>query len=206
MPIIRLHPSEGDDVLRFDLKEILVALGPDVRSLYWSVGNLPCHDQKLDATGEGADLLEELTRTGERIIGTRLVEIALSVRQIIWGEFKGYRDQSSEKPRVSLVAIDSTFWEVDSEEASFLNRIAKAFDHVEKLDLVFVLHHVRCDDEYGDDAKLIGVYRSHKSAETAIARLRGLSGFRDHPTGFHIAEFQLDKDHWEEGFIKTSDA
>ena len=65
---------------------------------------------------------------------------------------------------------------------------------------VFVLHHVRADDEYGDDAKLIGVYRARKTADAAIARLSNQPGFRDHPAGFSVDEYPLDKDHWTEGF------
>lgn len=64
----------------------------------------------------------------------------------------------------------------------------------------FILHHVRADDEYGDDAKLIGVYRSRPAADAAITRLSSQPGFRDFPTGFTIGEYELDKDHWCEGF------
>lgn len=69
------------------------------------------------------------------------------------------------------------------------------------MDTVYVLHHVRADDEYGDDAKLIGVYRSKRAATGAITRLRGQPGFRVHPAGFHIGAYPLDKDHWTEGFV-----
>ena len=65
---------------------------------------------------------------------------------------------------------------------------------------VYVLHHVRKDDEYGDDAKLIGIYRSAAKANDAIARLAHLPGFRDHPEGFHVDRYKLDEDHWAEGF------
>ncbi|MEO1526868.1 MAG: hypothetical protein AAFX06_15635 [Planctomycetota bacterium] len=65
---------------------------------------------------------------------------------------------------------------------------------------VFVLHHIRADDEYGDDAKLIGVYRSRSAADAAIARLSDQPGFRDHTAGFAVNEYPLDKDHWTEGF------
>lgn len=65
---------------------------------------------------------------------------------------------------------------------------------------VFVVHHVRRDDEYGDDAKFIGVYRFRESANAAIVRLRPQPGFRDHPAGFSVDEYELDKDHWCEGF------
>lgn len=70
------------------------------------------------------------------------------------------------------------------------------------MDHVYLLHHVREDDEHGDDAKLIGVYRSEANARLAIERLSAQSGFRDYPAGFEIGRMQLDKDHWEEGFIR----
>ena len=65
---------------------------------------------------------------------------------------------------------------------------------------VYVLQHVRSDDEYGDDAKLIGVYRSAEAAALAMTRLRDQPGFRDHPSGFCAEPYELDKDHWVEGF------
>jgi homoserine kinase type II len=64
---------------------------------------------------------------------------------------------------------------------------------------VYVLHHVR---EVGDseDTKLIGVYRTEDAARAAIERLSPMPGFRNHPNGFHIDRYELDKDHWAEGF------
>ncbi|WP_199560110.1 DUF7336 domain-containing protein [Sphingomonas psychrotolerans] len=67
---------------------------------------------------------------------------------------------------------------------------------------VYLLHHVREDDEYREDAKLIGVYRSHASAKHAIDRLSSQPGFRDYPAGFEIGKYALDQDHWEEGFVR----
>jgi len=68
---------------------------------------------------------------------------------------------------------------------------------------VFILHHVRIDAEHGDDAKLIGVYRSEPAAAEAISRLRGQPGFLDNPDGFHIEAYRLDEDHWTEGFVSA---
>jgi len=205
MPTIRLHLGTTDTVLLFDLKYILAALGDDGFSAYWAVGDVA--SEKLDATGAGAGALENLVKSGERVIGRRLAEIAEGVNQVIWGEFKGYKDQLAETPRVELIAFDSSWWDVRSVEAPLLDRVRKAFaKYVQEMDLLYVLHHVRADDEYGDHAKLIGVYRSRESAEAAIVRLRNLPGFRDHPAGFQIGAYQMDKDHWAEGFISWQDA
>jgi hypothetical protein len=70
---------------------------------------------------------------------------------------------------------------------------------------VFLLHHVRSDDEYADNAKLIGTYSSRDAAVAAIERLREQRGFRDHPEGWDIQQYILDDDHWEEGFVTAPD-
>lgn len=64
-----------------------------------------------------------------------------------------------------------------------------------------MLHHIRNDDELGDDAKLIGVYRSQGAVTDAITRLRSQPGFRDHPNGFQSDAYRLDEDQWGEGFV-----
>lgn len=73
------------------------------------------------------------------------------------------------------------------------------------MDTVYVLHHVRSDDEYGEDAKLIGVYRSADAAASAVNRLKGQPGFIDYPNGFHISAYRLDRDHWEDGFVNATE-
>jgi len=65
---------------------------------------------------------------------------------------------------------------------------------------VFVLQHVR---RYGDDeenVKFIGVYSSQSAADSAIRRLSIQPGFKDSPDGFAVDEYEIDKDHWCEGF------
>jgi hypothetical protein len=72
---------------------------------------------------------------------------------------------------------------------------------------VYVLEHVRADDEYRESAKFIGVFSEEAGAQAAIARLLPLPGFRDHPAGFEISKCELDKgDGWAEGFISWDEA
>lgn len=58
----------------------------------------------------------------------------------------------------------------------------------------------------------IGVYRTEHSALSAVERLASQPGFSQHPyvvdfesseddQGFHVSEYELDKDHWTEGFV-----
>jgi hypothetical protein len=66
---------------------------------------------------------------------------------------------------------------------------------------VFVLQHVHVFDDDTEDVKFIGVYSSRESAQAAIVRLSNASGFSEAKTGFHIDEYQLDQDHWVEGYV-----
>ncbi len=66
---------------------------------------------------------------------------------------------------------------------------------------VYVLHQVVREFEDDEDAKLIGVYSTEDEARAAVARLANQPGFYEHPEGFQIDSYPLDKDHWSEGFV-----
>lgn len=69
------------------------------------------------------------------------------------------------------------------------------------MDSVFVVQHSRevTDQE---DVKMIGVYASRDDAEAAVGRMARQPGFREHPSGFTIDEYEIGKDHWAEGFVR----
>ena len=85
-----------------------------------------------------------------------------------------------------------------------------------RMNSVFVLQHSHSPTPDDEEVKLIGVYSSRAAAEDAVARLRDSPGFRNHPQiidegseaeeGFHIVEYELDQDHWVEGFVSWADA
>ena len=52
-----------------------------------------------------------------------------------------------------------------------------------------------------NDEKLVGVYRTEDHAKAAIDRVKNKPGFRDASGAFEIAKYELDKDHWAEGFV-----
>jgi hypothetical protein len=71
---------------------------------------------------------------------------------------------------------------------------------------VYVLQHVYERADGDEEAKFIGVYTSADLATKASERLRSQPGFREHPDGFQISVYELDKDHWTEGFISWEKA
>mgnify|MGYP001586083153 CR=1 FL=1 len=66
---------------------------------------------------------------------------------------------------------------------------------------VFLLWHT---DAHGDE-KLIGVYRSEGDALAAIDRVKHKPGFSDAGGEFQCARYELNQDHWTEGFGRPED-
>ena len=65
---------------------------------------------------------------------------------------------------------------------------------------VYVVQHDHELPSGAEDVKLIGVYSSDECAQAAVERARLLEGFRETPLGFHVDRYELDADHWKEGF------
>jgi len=53
-------------------------------------------------------------------------------------------------------------------------------------------------------AKLIGVYSDEGEAKQAIERIKDKPGFQDYPDGFQIDCYELNVDHWQDGFVMRS--
>lgn len=117
--------------LAFDLKDILAALGTDGLKAVWTVHDVTPSVEGLIATGGGAPTLERLAASEDWLPGHQLAEIAQSVQQVIWGEFKGYVGTSFEAPWVIVTAVDSSWWEVRSVDASIIAHVASVFKNVE---------------------------------------------------------------------------
>jgi homoserine kinase type II len=67
-------------------------------------------------------------------------------------------------------------------------------------DVVYLLWFVNEMADREDAELLIGVYSSESEAKAAIDRLKGQRGFVDFPEGFQICPYELNRDHWTEGF------
>jgi homoserine kinase type II len=71
---------------------------------------------------------------------------------------------------------------------------------------VFLVEHVRSDDDEDVDVKTIGIFSSKYEAEQAISSLKSVVGFRSYPEGFTISGMVVDRIYWAEGFISAQDA
>jgi len=90
---IRIHDTApGRNVLAFDLRDILAALGPQADRTIWRVGKA---EGEFMVTGEDpADELESLAETETPVSGRRLRKISQCIVQTIFGEFRGYENAS----------------------------------------------------------------------------------------------------------------
>jgi hypothetical protein len=52
-----------------------------------------------------------------------------------------------------------------------------------------------------DEVFFIGVYTTRIEAKKAVARLSKQPGFKTNKKGFSISEYELNKDHWTEGYF-----
>ena len=66
---------------------------------------------------------------------------------------------------------------------------------------VFLMWYVHTFESGDEDEMLIGVYSSEEEAQAARARLANKPGFSRNLDGFLIEAYELNKDHWTEGFV-----
>jgi hypothetical protein len=50
---------------------------------------------------------------------------------------------------------------------------------------------------------LIGVYQTEADALAAKERVKDQPGFREYPDGFTTSQYEIGKDHWTEGFVRS---
>jgi hypothetical protein len=73
-------------------------------------------------------------------------------------------------------------------------------------DVVHLLWFVREMPQGQEDIELlIGVYSSEAGARAAIERVRSEQGFADFQQGFQICPYEVNQNHWTEGFKFATD-
>lgn len=70
---------------------------------------------------------------------------------------------------------------------------------------VYLLQHSYEIDEC-EETKIIGIYTSREKALETIEKYKTIPGFKNYSDCFYIDKYELDKNHWEEGFVKWEDA
>ena len=96
----------GQGGLRFDLSNVLAALGPAAAKSRWTCADLnyvSSHDQDVS-------VFERAGTLGEQVLGRELIEGARQLGQVIDGQFTGVDKDGN--VWVIIRAVDSSWWEV----------------------------------------------------------------------------------------------
>lgn len=123
---IRIKDLTDGRYLAFDLREVLMALGPRAEKSQWLCDVEEC------ISIEGVEYLEEKYNTGRPISGVTMIELAALTRQIIDGVFQAF-DTNADQPWVIVEAIDSSYWEVRTDDQAALKSLRDKFHDVEPI-------------------------------------------------------------------------
>ncbi|MFK3963376.1 hypothetical protein ACI2KT_07290 [Ensifer adhaerens] len=133
MKTLRIYgPPEA--ALPFDLRDILQRLATRSLRASWRVSAVGAGYQWFDATGPGGDVLESWAQSGSMIEGRHLAAAAQDVLQIIWGEFTGFLPGTPNSPWIVIRAIDSTFYEITTDDETVLQRVETGFQGARRSD------------------------------------------------------------------------
>ena len=108
-----------------DLIDILALLGPQAEESDWEIADLEC-------VGAAAEQLYQFAEENTRVRGCTLLQLAADVTQVIDGVFSGYRSGES-RPWVRVRAVDSSAYDVESDEEAVLTRMKQRFQEVAEL-------------------------------------------------------------------------
>lgn len=127
MPILRIHDAQPGGGLAFDLRDILAVLQPRAGNAEWEVYHA---DEEFWVTGEDTRAIEALVGSGERVPGKTLSSLANEIHQVIWGEFRAF-DGAAAKPWVIVRAIDSSYFEIETDDDALAALVQQHFNVVQ---------------------------------------------------------------------------
>jgi len=135
--IIRIYDLKNN-VLALDLRDLLPLLSPRSLQADWIVSTIKsCTPGRewFEATGEGGQHLEALAQDNARLSGSDLAALAEKTRQVIWGECLGSGPTQSDKTWVIIRAVDSMFYEIDTDDKAVLSKISSTYYDVRTSDV-----------------------------------------------------------------------
>jgi hypothetical protein len=112
--------------LAADLIDILRLLGSRGMNAEWEISGVEC------AGGAAADELHRRGEARDRVPGGTLLKLAAEVTQVIDGVFAGYRSGETH-PWVVIRAVDSSAYDVKSDDEAVLARIRQRFPNAAEL-------------------------------------------------------------------------
>lgn len=125
---IRIHDRTDDDVLAFDLSNLLEALGKEAELSEWK-----CNVDWCIAKEGARPHLEDAYNVPVRLSGPELLALASETLQVVDGAFEAFRP-GERRPWITLEAVDSTYWEAFAARDEDLSALRIRFSEVESIE------------------------------------------------------------------------
>ena len=122
----------SDNHLAFDLRDLLETLGPLALTAWWRCRTPVWYIAEEEATIEALEWRDSRPKWTR---GAELLKEARALHQVVDGVIEGVRSESSPvngavSPWVVLRAVDSSWWEVYSDDSSVLTALRDRFSDV----------------------------------------------------------------------------
>ncbi len=134
MTTLRIY-DRIDHILALDLRHLIELLKPQSLIASWTISAVEMTDQSfgdylenVDATGDGGARLDELALNRLPVEGTVIAQIANDTKQVIWGKFTA--SLHGQDDWVIIQAIDSSFYEITTDDAKVLNKVKATYNDV----------------------------------------------------------------------------
>jgi hypothetical protein len=141
--ILTIHDQSPDGFLSFDLKDILLCLGPTVRDCSWLITDLDCVGEDTERICES---VERNKKKGLNISADDLIELSQRIHQTLEATiigtprkealdslrngFTGLEHFPQDKTEVIIRAIDSSFFEIITKNQEHVHRLEKCFKKI----------------------------------------------------------------------------
>lgn len=125
---LTIHDLDDRGILAFDMRDLLRALAPPSLEARWTITTPD--DEPFEATGAGGFRLEELAEVSSQITGDELLAIADDTVQVIWGDFVAVLPDDPHREWLTIRAIDSSFFEVETSDERSIAAVRSRFRDV----------------------------------------------------------------------------
>jgi hypothetical protein len=122
---------DATDGVFLTLGQVLAQLPERATLATWDLVNYidPTGEEFFETGGNGTDDFDRIANTGTRITGDELIAMAQRSSQVIWATFHG-RDSGEAAPWISMHAIDSSFWRIETSDTATRQKLMKSFRDV----------------------------------------------------------------------------
>lgn len=127
----RIHDSHNM-FLTVELQGLLEQLAPRSLECVWRISTVRSSKtggEWFEATGPASERLDAMAHANAVIDGMALSKLGREIRQVIWGEFTGMSPSSTD-PWIVIRAIDSSFYEVTTQDEEVIAMIAARYKDV----------------------------------------------------------------------------